>query len=280
MRMPSRRVPRGFSLIELIITLVLVAIIGAAAGRMLMSQTRFYPRLAGQKDARSVTRNARNIMQTELSMTEAGGGVVAATNDSITIRMPFAWGIYCSSSTIIRLPVDSSMYAMATLAGYAVKDTTATGVYTYTATTTAPTAGTAANCTGLSPAITAPTNGTYLALSPAPSTPPAYAGSPVFLYQIVTYKFAASTLVPGKRGLYRRVGTGTAEEILAPFDTSAKFRYYNMYADTAQTTVPTLANIRGIEVKLDAQSPYRASKQANPESVSIKTAIFFRNRTD
>ncbi len=278
-RLP-RRLRRGFSLVELLITIVLVAIIGAAAGRMLVSQTRFYTRLKGQKDARSVTRNARNIMQTELAMTEAGGGVAGASNDSITIRMPFAWGVYCSSSTFIRLPVDSSMYAMATLAGYAIKDTSATGVYTYTTTTTAPTAGTATNCTGLSPALTAPTNAAYLTLSPAPSTPPAYAGSPVFLYQMVTYKFAASTLVPGKRGLYRIVGTGTAEEILAPFDTSAKFRYYNLYADTAQTTVPTLANIRGIELQLDAQSPYRASNQANPEAVSIKTAIFFRNRID
>jgi prepilin-type N-terminal cleavage/methylation domain-containing protein len=273
--MTMRKSRRGFSLIELIITLVLVAIIGAAAGRMLLSQTRFYSRLAGQKDARSVTRNARNILQTELSMTEAGGGVVAATNDSITVRMPYAWGVYCAASTMMRLPVDSALYAMATFAGYAIKDTTATGAYTYTASGTAPTAGTATNCTTTA-SITAPTNGAYLAVSGSSGT----AGAPMFLYQIVTYKFAASALVSGKRGLYRRIGTGTAEEILAPFDTSAKFRYYNLYADTAQTTVPTLTNIRGVEVKLDAQSPNRTSKQANPESVSIKTAIFFRNRTD
>jgi prepilin-type N-terminal cleavage/methylation domain-containing protein len=279
--MTNARAPRrargGFSLVELIITLVLVAIIGAAAGRLLMSQTRFYARIAGQKDARSVTRAARNIIQTELSMVEAGGGVVAASNDSIRVRMPIAWGVFCSSSTIMRLPVDSAMRAMATYEGYAIKDTTVTGAYTYTTASSAPTTGSASDCTNAPMNITAPPNGVYLQLSP---TATAVTGSPVFLYQTVTYRFGASGIVPGKRGLYRRVGTGTAEELLAPFDTSAKFRYYRLYSDTAQTTVPLLANIRGVELKLDALSPNRASGQANPESVQIKTAIFFRNRVD
>lgn len=277
--MTAARTPhrRGFSLVELIITLVLVAIIGAAAGRLLMSQTRFYARLASQKDARSVTRTARNIIQTELSMVEAGGGIVAASNDSIRVRMPIAWGVFCSNSTIMRLPVDSAMRAMATYEGYAIKDTTPTGTYTYTTSSSAPTTGTSSNCTASPYNITAPTNGSYLSLSP---TATATTGAPVFLYQTVTYLFASSGIVPGKRGLYRRIGTGTAEELLAPFDTSAKFRFYRLYSDTAQTTVPSLANIRGIEVKLDAQSPNRASGQASRESVSIKTAIFFRNRVD
>lgn len=272
-----RRLRRGFSLVELLITLVLVSIIGAAAGNLLMSQTRFYSRLAGQKDARSVTRNARNIIQTELSMVEAGGGVTAASNDSIRVRLPYIWGIYCSSNTMMYLPYDSAMTAMATLAGYAIKDTSTTGVYAYTATTTAPTAGTATDCTGAPTSITAPTNGGYLTLSPAVT---GTAASPMFLYQVVTYTFGTSAIVPGKRGLYRRIGDGAAEEILAPFDTSAKFRYYNLYADTAQTTVPTLANIRGVELQLDAQSASRTGGQTTPESVSLKTAIFFRNRVN
>lgn len=271
-----RRARRGFSLVELIITLVLVAIIGAAAGRMLMSQTRFYSRLAGQKDARSVTRNARNIVQTELSIVEAGGGVVSASNDSIRVRVPYISGVFCSASTMMYLPYDSAMAAMATFGGYAIKDTTTTGIYVYTSGSTAPTAGTASNCTGAPTNITAPTNGGYFSVSGSAGT----AASPMFLYQIITYRFGTSAIVPGKIGLFRRVGNGTAEEILAPFDTSAKFRYYNMYSDTAQTTVPSFANIRGVEVKLDAQSASRAGGQSQPESVSIKTAIFFRNRVN
>lgn len=271
------RARRGFSLIELLITIVLVGIIGVAAGRMLMSQTRFYSRIAGQKDARSVTRNARNIIQTELAMVQANNGVVAASNDSIRVRMPILWGVFCSNSTIMYLPFDSATFAMASYAGYAIKDTTAAGTYTYTSASSAPTAGTATDCTAAPVNITAPTNGGYRTLSP---TATATAGSPVFLYQEVTYKFASSGLFSGKRGLFRRVANGAYEELLAPFDTSAKFRFYNLFADTAQTTVPTLANIRGVELMLDAQSPTRTSGQANPETASIKTAIFFRNRVD
>jgi len=275
-----RRSRRGFSLIELLITLVLVSIIGVAAGRLLMSQTRFYTRLSGQRDARSVTRNARNIVQTELSMVEAGGGVVAASNSSITVRVPYAWGVFCANSTMMRLPVDSAMYAMATIGGYAIKDTTAVGVYAYTATTTAPTTGTATDCTATA-AITAPANGAYLSLSPAVTLPAlSGAGAPMFLYQSVTYSFAASALVPGKLGLFRQVGAGTPEELVAPFASSAMFRFYNLNASTAQTTVPTLANIRGVELQLDAQSINRASNKSTPESSSFTIAIFFRNRTD
>ena len=276
MRADPTRARRGFSLIELIITLVLVSIIGLAAGRLLMSQTRFYTRLSAQRDARSVTRNARNIVQTELAMVEAGGGVVAASNDSITVRVPYAWGVFCSAGTMMRLPVDSAMYAMATIAGYAIKDTTAAGAYVYTTTATAPTAGTATNCT-TAVSITAPTNGAYLSLSPAPT---GTAGAPMMLFQVITYKFAASTLVPGKLGLYRRVGTGTPEELVAPFDATAKFRFYDLNASTAQTAVPTLTNIRGVEVQFNAQSIQRSSGQSSPESSSITTAVFFRNRTD
>ena len=272
-----RRARRGFSLIELLITVVLVAIIGVAAGNMLMSQTRFYSRLAGQKDARSVTRNARNIIQTELSMVQAGNGVVAASNDSIRVRMPIMWGVFCSNSTIMFLPYDSAMFSMGSYAGYAIKDTTAAGVYTYTPASSAPTAGTATNCTASPVNITAPTNGGYRTLSP---TATATAGSPVFLYQEVTYKFASSGLFSGKRGFFRRVANGAYEELLAPFDTTAKFRFYRLFADTAQTAVPTLANIRGVELMLDAQSPTRTSGQANPETARVKTAIFFRNRVD
>ncbi|MDA1080876.1 MAG: hypothetical protein O2973_04230 [Gemmatimonadetes bacterium] len=126
--------------------------------------------------------------------------------------------------------------------------------------------------------ITAPTGGSYRNLTPSPS---GTAASPIFLYQTVTYKFAASTLVSGKRGLWRKASTGAYAEIVAPFDTSAKFRFYRLYADTAQSAVPTLSEIPGIEVLLDALAPRPTPGQAPAsESSSIKTAIFFRNRTD
>ena len=194
--MSSRTRRAGLSLIELIISLVVVAIIGASITRLLTSQTRFFSKLSLGRDARSVTRQARNLIQSELSMVEAGNGVVAAASDSITVRIPITFGLYCSGGTMMYLPTDSMYLASATLDGFAIKDTSATGVYTYTA-VTANSAGTAANCTGGSIQITAPTGGGYRNLTPSPTGVQA---SPIFLYQQVTYKFAASTLVSGQRG--------------------------------------------------------------------------------
>jgi hypothetical protein len=171
--------------------------------------------------------------------------------------------------------------ASANFDGFAVKDTNVAGAYTYTA-LTATAAGTAANCTGSSISITAPTGGAYKNLTPSPSTVAGVTqASPIFLYQTVTYKFAASTLVSGQRGLWRKASTGAYAEIVAPFETTSMFRFYNLYSDTAQTTVPTLTDIRGVELLLDAKAPTVTPGQGTTrEASSVKTAIFFRNRTD
>ncbi len=275
MAMNPRRA--GLSLIELIISLVVVGIIGASITRLLTTQTRFFSKMSLARDARSVTRQARNLVQSELSMVDVGAGVVAASRDSITVRVPIAFGLYCSSGTMMVLPTDSMYLASATLDGYALKDTSSTGAYAYT-TLTAIASGTASNCTGGTVQITAPSGGMYRNLTPSPS---GTAASPMFLYQTVTYKFAASALVSGRRGLWRKASSGSYAEIVAPFDTSAKFRFYRLYADTAQSAVPTLTEIRGVEVLLDALAPQPTPGQ-NParEASSIRTAIFFRNRTD
>jgi len=273
----SRARRAGLSLIELIISLVVVSIIGVSITRLLTTQTRFFSKLSLGRDARSVTRQARNLIQSELSMVQAGSGVVAASNDSITVRVPIAFGLYCTGGTMMVLPTDSMYLASATPDGFALKDTSVLGDYGYTA-LTATAAGTAANCTGGSIQITAPGGGFYKNLTPSPSGVQA---SPMFLYQTVTYKFATSTLVSGQRGLWRKAGTSAYAEIVAPFDTTAMFRYYRLYADTAQTGVPTLTEIRGVELKLDAKAPQTTPGQSpTRESSSVRTAIFFRNRTD
>ena len=269
---------RGMSLVELLIALVVTSIIGVSITRLLTTQTRFFAKMSLGRDARTVTRQARNLLQTELAMIEVGGGIVAASNDSITVRVPVAWGLYCASGTAMFIPTDSMYLAAASYDGFAIKDTTALGAYTYT-TLTSTAAGTATNCTGGTVQITAPTGGFYKNLTPSPVGTQA---SPLFLYQTVTYKFAASTLFSGQRGLWRKASSGAYSEIVAPFDTSAKFRYYNLYSDTAQTTVPSpVSNIRGVEVDLNAKSPNSTPGQSpNRETSTVKTAIFFRNRTD
>jgi hypothetical protein len=145
------------------------------------------------------------------------------------------------------------------------------------ATTTAPSVGVTTTCTAAGVQILTLTNGQVIVLSPALAG--ATAGAPVFLYQEMTYEFKASVAVTGKTALWRTPTGGTAAELAVPFDTSAKFRFYNLDADTSQIGVPTLANIRGIDLQLDALSENQVAGRPAPETSKIRTSVFFRNRT-
>jgi prepilin-type N-terminal cleavage/methylation domain-containing protein len=265
---------RGFTLTEILIAVVLLGIVGLGISRLLVSQTRFFARATGARDARSVTRNALNIVRDEMRMIEPRG-ITAATTTSITVNVPYTMGIYCSSSTATFVPVDSLIRTTAVFRGYAYRDTALNASYTYVGSTTAPTAGTASNCTG-TPGITPVTGGQTLALSPAfPTLAP---GAPVFLYQTIRYRLAASTLVPGRTALWRDVTGGLSEEVAVPFQNTAIFRFYVSGGTTSQATVPgTLNTITGIELVLVGESERNSPGTSTPESKTVRLSIFFRN---
>ncbi|HEY2849357.1 MAG TPA: type II secretion system protein [Gemmatimonadaceae bacterium] len=271
------RARRGFTLIEMTIAMVIVAIIGASLTKIMMSQMRYFQMQSAQKSARSISRGTLNLLTKELRMLEATGGVVSATNAKLVVNVPYAFGIACTGSTVSLLPVDSLTYAQAKIGGYAWKDTSAAGAYTYVATTTAPGAGTATTCSTAPVSISTVTNGKVITLSPAPPAG-AVTGSPVFLYETITYEFKASTAVSGATALWRTVTGGSANELAAPFDTSARFRYYSLDSPTSQITPPAAANIRGIDLQLDALSETQVAGRPAPEASKIRTSVFFRNR--
>jgi hypothetical protein len=167
------------------------------------------------------------------------------------------------------------MYAGATVAGFAYRS--ATGVYTYVATTTAP--ALAATSTACSTAgITVVSGGTKRTIATTSLTP-ALVGAPVLLYQTVRYHFSASTAVTGRRGLYRAVPAASLdEEIVAPFDTSARFRYYVNDSRTSQISAPSpLRQITGVELVLNGVSE-RPNGDGTYTKVPLSTAVFFKNR--
>jgi prepilin-type N-terminal cleavage/methylation domain-containing protein len=265
---------RGFTLTEIMIAVVLLGMVGLGISRLLMSQTRFFARATGARDSRSVARNALNIVRDEMRMIEPRG-ITAATTTSITVRVPYAMGVYCSSNTATFVPLDSLTSANAIFRGYAYRDTSLNGSYTYIASTTAPAAGTATNCTG-APGISLIPNGPLLELSPA--FPVLAPGSPVLLFQTIQYELAASTLVPGRTALWRRVSGGLAEEIAVPFENTAIFRFYVSGGTTSQTAVPgTLNTITGIELVLVGESERNSPGTGAPESTPVRLSIFFRN---
>jgi hypothetical protein len=95
----------------------------------------------------------------------------------------------------------------------------------------------------------------------------------------VRYEFKASTTMPGRIGLWRTLETsGATEELAAPFDASARFRFYRIDEDTARTVVPTLTEIRGLELALVGSSEKTRFGRPTPETARLQTAVFFMNR--
>src|SRR4051812_22186322 len=88
---------QGFTLIELILSLIVSAIVGAALVRMVTSQARFMDQQEAWRSARSVARGGINRLLSDLRVVDAGGGVAAAVagGQDFTIRVPYAFGIIC-----------------------------------------------------------------------------------------------------------------------------------------------------------------------------------------
>ena len=264
----------GFTLAEVLVAVVLLGVVGLGITKLLQSQMRFFQRSTGGRDARSVTRNAVNLMRDEMRMIEPRG-ITAATTTSITVRVPYAMGVNCSASTATFVPVDSLVRTTAVFRGYAYRDTALNATYTYVASTTAPSSGTVTNCT-TAVGITPLTNGQTLSLSPALPVLPA--GAPVLLFQQITYSLAASVLVPGRTALWRTVLGGAAEEVAVPFNASSAFRFYVSGGTTSQATVPgTLNTISGLELVLAGESERNSPGTGTPESSGTRVSIFFRN---
>jgi prepilin-type N-terminal cleavage/methylation domain-containing protein len=290
-----RQARRAFTLIEITIALIIVGIIGAAFNKLLSSQSRFFDQQTNIRKARSVARNSMNVMLSDLRMVQDIGGIDSAASDGklIRIKVPYRFGLVCATNgtitTVSMLPSDSSVVAMAKYAGFAWRDTL-TGLYTIV-TPAAPTSadapitsGTPSRCTGngagqanLRTFSANGRTGEILDLN-APAATGAQSVSPVFFWQRISYSFKASSAYPNYLGLFRDVEGTTGEEILAPFDTSARFRFYVSGADTSIVVPPAVSTIVGIDLVLNAMSSRVVSDNINSHSMSkVRTSVFFKN---
>jgi prepilin-type N-terminal cleavage/methylation domain-containing protein len=285
----SRAFRRGFTLVEMLISIVILAVVGVGLVRLVLSQGRFMEHQEAWRSSRAVSRGSLNRLFAEVRNVEAVGGVEAAAagGTDFTLRVPYAYGIMCASNgtttTLSLLPVDSAMYSAPGFSGFAWRD--ANGVYQYV------TAGVSLSGTGNGPCIGAniltlpsingsPAGQTVNVLGTVSPVPPV--GTIFFLFRRVRYEFKASTLLPGRVGLWRTLVTpGTTEELAAPLAATARVRFYVDYGTTPQAAVPgTLASIRGLEFQLDGQSERAPRGSAAPTTTSLNNSIFFNNRPD
>jgi hypothetical protein len=166
------------------------------------------------------------------------------------------------------------MLAEPGFSGYAWRSSA--GVYTYVEAGAAIGNSVPAPCTAAG--ITPVAGGRNVALAPALPAG-ATAGSAVLLFRRITYQFANSVTLPGRVALWRRVEpTGAAEELVAPFDASARFRFFALDAANAQDAAPPLGDLRGLELVLVGESEGSPRITAAPRQAEVTTSVFFRNR--
>ena len=270
---------RGFSLAELMVSLVVAGVIGIALTRLLINQSRFVAAQDGYMKARAGARAGLNVMLAELRGV-TWGGLVAASKDSITVRVPFGSGLTCTQPSggyqaISQFPIDTFNYVGASISGWAWRDDVGDWTFESPATLSS---GVASDCSTAAPAVAVLTKGRVVRVTPnnALTTP----GQAAYLYQEVRYALAGSVEIPGRRALWRTVlSTGTREELVAPFDTSSRFSFLVGESLTIQTAVPSpLDSARGVRVRLVGQSEETPEGRTSVTSFDLSTNIVFVNR--
>ena len=144
---------RGFTLVELLISMIVTAIIGAALVRMVLSQARFMDQQEAWREARSVSRGGINRLLSDLRAveargrrwTEGSGGRRPGFHRPGTLRLRHPLR-HCRRNvyTVSLLPVDATMFAEPGYTGFAIRNKT--GVYSYNTSSGHRLAGTTALC--------------------------------------------------------------------------------------------------------------------------------------
>lgn len=282
---------RGFTLVEILVAFTIIGILGAMFVRIILSQSRFTDQQNAVRGARAVSRQALNILESELRMVQDSGGIDSASANGKAIRafVPYQFGLYCgnaSKKTVVSmLPVDSLTEAQAKYAGWGQRSHQ--GTYTMVQPGNpqggdAPAAaaepevctGTAAGQAQIRTLTMSGRAGKILELRPGRN---ATVGQPVFLFQRITYAFQPSAAFPGSWGLYRIVQGGSTEELMAPFDSTARFKYWTRGATASVATPPPLDLIRGVDIVFAARSRYTPLGRSSPSKSTVVASIFFRN---
>jgi prepilin-type N-terminal cleavage/methylation domain-containing protein len=279
----NRAVRKGMSLAELIIGMVILAVVGMGLAKVMASQARYFDHQKTSNLARAVSRGPLNRVVSDLRMVEAAGGVMAATSTSVTMRVPYAIGLVCgaqgANTHISLLPVDSAMYESPGYSGYAWRG--GNGVYRYTEDNHVKDVGTLSICDAYQIKTLTSNGARVIRISPGLPDTASY-GTPVFLYRQIKYSFEPSLSVPGTTGLFRtRLKDNFKEELSAPYDASAKFRFFIGSSTTASDNPPSdLSKLRGIEMNMTGLSERTPTGTSQKKTAPFVTAIFFKNRLD
>ena len=275
---------RGFTLAELLIGTVVMAILGVALTRILIGDSRFVSKVEAMMDARQGARAAMNVLGTELQMVSRGG-LIAATRTSIRVRAPYVFGTLCdrrwNGSLWIRYavlaPTDSLWYFYAAANGLAWRDRSSNYTFMGVGGVQSAPDGRKNFCTDSGVRLPDATyDGRFIHMDIANDT--LAVGDVFYLYQDVRYRFSTSVDVPGRLGLWRQNTGASWYELLAPFDPASEFRFYVAGGDTSLIGPPAdLTTVTGLDLRLVGASEITPQGSPGPPAFEIQTRVNFLN---
>ena len=270
---------RGFTLVELLIAVIIAGILGTALARLLVSDSRFAARQQAMLSARSTARTALNWMAEELRAV-SDGGLLDASSDTVAVRAPYAFGTACDKAGGLMLmalvPTDSLLYSLAVPDGLAWRRSS--GTYRFVSGVSVSMSTDSATCAADS--IRVIPDGQLVGVTGVPSGAPfqPVPGSIAYLYQTVSYKFAPSSDLPGRIGLWRKAGAAAYEELVAPFDTAAGFGFLVGSSFDALDDPPAdLSTVSGLELRLVGASDFVPRGADRAQTFELVTQIRFAN---
>jgi type II secretory pathway pseudopilin PulG len=91
-----RRWALGFTLVEIMISMVMLGIVVGSVAALVISQTRNLGRVTGDVQALDQVRTAQEMLGNEIA-TLPRGAVQYAAGDSVSYHLPIVWGVICGA---------------------------------------------------------------------------------------------------------------------------------------------------------------------------------------
>lgn len=290
--MRTRR--NGFTLLEVILSLSLSTLLLAAVSAMLLSQGKGINQLDDRAQLLEQSRGAVDLISAEISDLTRGS-VIAASADSISFRLPIAWGVVCGDFNKQKKSTGSLKSSLKALLG-ASNDTTAILLEPFPRSLGAPLpegfalsldgvnwsyhpvaswasldlrsdAGAVEACTGVSGAT-----GDYkrfVGLSKITGSVPSERAL-MLAYIQMAYAFRPDESVPGALALYRG-GTGRLQRLAGPFRPGAAFTY--RLRDRTQPATVSAADLSNVELVRVSLPPMRRDKRVEAGSAHLQPWI-------
>lgn len=253
---------RGLTLVELVFALGLLAVVMTAAGRLLLSQKRFYWELGQRTDLNDNLRAGAEILAADLWSVDAReGDLLAIGADSIRIRAERQFAVVCGMSGVSVLLRKSLTFGIRDLApgdsllAYVEPDSQwAAGVVT--------SGPVSASCPDSTP-------GERVGVSMAASALPLTVGTPVRGYEVVTYRSYRASDGAYYLGLR---DAGALQPLVGPL---APAGLLCTFFDSAGGVTSSAKNVTAIGIRLRALSPQSALDDSVVSRVTLRN-----NRND